>query len=119
MIDVDGINATAVEVLAEDNNHEDGQEGCGQDRRRLERPGLTTMATKHKTRHYEAQPTHTVAAVPAVSKRAVLLDRKAGLEEMVRSRLAAAGHVKGAADVRELSAALRRVKAEIAKLGPT
>jgi len=67
-------------------------------------------------KHFAPPVTHVATSTPVVSKRRLLEDRKRGLERMVSARLAAARRGCTTADVRELSAALRKVKAEIAKL---
>jgi hypothetical protein len=68
-------------------------------------------------RHYGAKADRAPLAAPATTKRAVLQGRKRGLELMISSRLAAARRRGETADVKDLSACLRGVKAEIAKLG--
>lgn len=67
-------------------------------------------------RHYTATQAHVMAAPPVVSKLCLLRGRAEGLKAMIRVKLAGARRSKKPADVRELSATLRAVKAEIATL---
>ena len=67
-------------------------------------------------KHYAPQPTHIVAAIPAVTKRQLLQDRKRGLELQVATEHRAARAEDRPAKVAALSAALRVVKAQIAGL---
>ena len=68
-------------------------------------------------KHYQTKPTFIAPPPPpAVPMRRLLEERKAVLELQVRARLRSAREGDTSADVKALSAALRTVKAQIAKL---
>ena len=68
-------------------------------------------------KHYQPAPTHIAPPpLPAVPMRRLLEERKATLELQVAARLRAAREGGVPADVKALSAALRTVKRQIAKL---
>ena len=68
-------------------------------------------------KHYQTKPTHIAPPPPpAVPMRRLLEERKATLELQVAARLRAAREGGVPADVKALSAALRTVKCQIAKL---
>jgi hypothetical protein len=67
-------------------------------------------------KHYQPQPTHIVQPPPAVSKLALLLDRKRGLEFQVAAAHRKAREERQTPNVTALSACLRAVKKQIAAL---
>ena len=67
-------------------------------------------------KHYAPQPTHIVPAIPAVTKRELLLDRKRGLELQVAAEHRNARAEDRPANVTAMSATLRAVKKQIAGL---
>ena len=71
------------------------------------------MTVKHFERHAKIE----VQAAEPVSALGILEDRKAGLEDMIRARFRAARAGKCDCNVANLSAALRKVKADIATCG--
>ena len=69
-------------------------------------------------KHYAPAPAHLgQPAVPARSMRALLESRRGALQAMIRERHRQAREHHKAADVKMLSATLRVVKSQIARLG--
>ena len=70
-------------------------------------------------KHYQTKPVFTAPPPPpTVSKRRLLEDRKAALELEIRDRLRSARTSVFPANVKSLSAALRKVKADLAAIKP-
>jgi hypothetical protein len=70
-------------------------------------------------KHYQPQPVHIVQPPPAVTKRALLLDRKRGLELQVAAAHRKAREECQTPNVTAMSACLRAVKKQLAALPTT
>lgn len=69
-------------------------------------------------KHYAPQPTHIVPAIPAVSRVTLLQYRKQAIEAQIASEHRTAREEVRPANVKVMSAVLRAVKKDLARVKP-